>query len=172
MTGSEADITVRYMTLEDLDSIFFIDHEIRRRGQAVTYANLTTERVFTIDRHVGRLAKPVSYIDLIKGDVSELLALGLVAEVEGHVRGFILGQITHAGEAATEIGVIPILGVHPDYQQRGIAAHLVNALCEKYRSRGVRTLRISVDRRDKPLLDFVEHMGFGVGHLIDYSKSL
>ena len=70
MTGSEGEITVRPMTLEDLDAIFFIDHEIRRKGQAITYENLTTERMFAIDRHVGRLAKPVSYVDLIRGDVS------------------------------------------------------------------------------------------------------
>jgi ribosomal protein S18 acetylase RimI-like enzyme len=172
MTSSEDKIKIRPMTLEDLDAIFFIDREIRRRGQAITYANLTTERVFTIDRHVGRLAKPVSYVDLIRGDVSEILALGLVAEVESHVRGFILGRIIHAGEAATEAGEIPILGVHPDYQRRGIAALLVNALCDRYQCRGIKTVHIDVDQRDKPLVDFVEQMGFSVGHLIDYSKPL
>ena len=145
MNSSEGEIKIRPMTLEDLDAIFFIDHEIRRKLQAVTYANLTTERIFTIDRHVGRLAAPVSYIDLIKGDVSELLDLGFVAEVEDHVRGFILGQIVHTGEVATEVGVIPILGVHPDYQRRGIAAQLVNALCGKYRFRGIKRVRIDVD---------------------------
>lgn len=171
MTG-ETKIKIRPMTLEDLDAIFYIDHEIRRRGQTITYANLTTERVFTIDRHVGRLAKPVSYVDLIKGDISELLALGLVAEVERNVRGFILGRIGHAGETATEVGTVAIFGVHPDYQRRSIASQLVGALLEKYRSRGIRTVHIGVDRRDKPLLEFVEHMGFGVGHLIDYSMSI
>jgi len=172
MISPRTEIKVRPMTLEDLDTIFSIDHRIRGSGQAVTYANLPTERVFTIDRHVGRLAKPVSYADLIKGDVSELLALGLVAEVEGHVRGFILGRIAHAGETATEVGTIAILGVHPDHQRRGIASQLVNAMCEKYRSRGIKTVRIDVDQRDKPLLDFVEQGGFSVGHLIDYSKTL
>jgi ribosomal protein S18 acetylase RimI-like enzyme len=172
MTTTKAEVDVRPMTLEDPDAIFFIDHEIRRKGQAITYANLTTERVFAIDRHVGRLAKPVSYIDLIKGDVSDILALSFVAKVEGHVRGFILGRIAHAGETATEIGTIAIVGVHPDYQQRGIAAQLVNILCKKYLSRGIKTVRIDVDRRDKELLNFVERMGFGVGHLIDYHKVL
>ncbi len=165
-------INIRSMVLADLDAIFFIDHEIRRRGQAVTYANLTTEHIFTIDRHVGRLATPVSYIDLIKGDVSELLDLGLVAEVEGHVRGFILGRIAHGPETPNESGIIPILGVHPDYQHSGIGAQMVEALCVKYRSKGIKKVHIDVDRRDKPLLEFVEHLGFGVSHRIDYSRSL
>lgn len=172
MTSAEAETKVRSMTLEDLDAVFSVDHKIRNMGQAITYANLTTEHIFTIDRHVGRLAKPVSYVDLIRGDVSELLALGLVAEVEGHVRGFILGRVAHAGEAATEVGMIQILGVHPDYQQRGIATQLVNALCEKYRSKGISRVRAGIDQRDKRLLNFFEHVGFSVGHLIDYSKTL
>ena len=95
-----------------------------------------------------------------------------VAEVEGHVRGFILGRVAHAGEAATEVGMIQILGVHPDYQQRGIATQLVNALCEKYRSKGISRVRAGIDQRDKRLLNFFEHVGFSVGHLIDYSKTL
>jgi len=172
MTSADVETEIRSITLGDLDAVFSIDHKVRNMGQAITYANLTTERIFTINRHVGRLAKPVSYVDLIRGDVSELLALGFVAEVEGHVRGFILGRVAHVGEAATEVGVIQILGVHPDYQRRGIAIQLVNALCEKYRSKGINRVRVDIDQRDKQLLNFVEHVGFSVGHLIDYSKTL
>lgn len=166
------EVRARPMSWEDLDAIFAIDCQIRRAGKAITYANLTTERIFTIDRHVGRLAKPVSYVDLIKGDVSELLELSIVAEVEGRVRGFILGRVAHVGEAATEVGVIPILGVHPEYQRRGVATKLISAICDKFRSKGIKRVCIDVDRRDKDLVNFVEHMGFDVGHLIDYSKTV
>jgi len=172
MIVSKIDAKIRPIALNDLDVIFFIDHEIRHHGQAITYANLTTEHVFKIDRHVGRLARPVSYVDLIKGDISDLLSLGFVAEVENHVRGFILGRIGHIGEKAAEVGTIAIMGVHPDYQRRGIAAQLIITLEEKYHSVGVKTVRIDVDRRDKSLLDFVEKMGFDVGHLVDYAKHL
>ena len=172
MSDAAVETKVRPMTLEDLDAIFSIDRRIRGMGKAITYANLTTEHIFTIDKHVGRLAKPISYVDLITRDVSGLLELGLVSEVEAHVRGFILGQVTHAGEAATKVGVILILGVHPEHWRKSIATELVNALCEKYRAKGIRTVRIGIDQRDKDLLGFFEHMGFSVGHLIDYSKAL
>jgi hypothetical protein len=96
MISPEVQTKIRPMMLEDLDAIFLIDHKIRGTGKAITYANITTERIFTIDRqHVGRFAKPTSYVDMITGDVSELLELGFVAEVEGHVRGFIAGRVTH-----------------------------------------------------------------------------
>jgi len=165
-------LKVRSMTLEDLDVIFSIDRKIRERGKAITYANLTTERIFTIDRKASRLTRPVSYVDLITGDVSGLLDLGLVAEIEDHVRGFILGRVTNVGEAATEVGEILILGVHPDYGRKGIAGELVKALCEKYHSKGIRTVRIGIDQRDKDLEAFFEHMGFSVGHLIDYARNI
>jgi ribosomal protein S18 acetylase RimI-like enzyme len=170
MISADTGIEIRSLRLEDLDAIFMIDHQIRKTGSAITYANITTERVFTIDRHVGRLARPIGYGDLIKGDVSELLQLGMVAEVENHVRGFILGRVTHVGERATEIGVIIILGVHPDYQRRGIATGLVNAMCDRFRSKGINKMRIAVDSRDKALANFVEQMGFSVGHMIEYTK--
>ena len=172
MSTGKAETKVRSMTLEDLDATFFVDHEIRKSGKAVTYSNLTTERIFTIDRHVGSLARPISYVDLIHGDVSQLLRFGLVAEFEGHVRGFILGRLAHVGEAAARAGEILILGVHPDYQHKGIATRLVNGLCDKFRTEDIRRVRIEVDQRDKDLLGFIERMGFGVGHRIDYSKNL
>lgn len=163
---------IRPVQLDDLDAIFGIDHKVRALGKTITYSNLTTERLFTIDRHVGRLAKPVSYVDLIRGDITELLDLGVVAEVEEHVRGFALGRISHLGEGGGQTGVITILGVHPDYQRRGIATSLVTAICKRFHEKGMRTVRIAIDQKDKELQTFFEHVGFGVGRLVEYSKRL
>lgn len=172
MINPDQMINVRSMTLEDLDAILAIDHKIRGMGKAITYANLTTERIFTIDRKAGRLARPVSYADLITGDISGLLEFAFVAEIDRHVRGFILGRVVHVGERGIEEGMIIILGVHPDFERRGIAKQLVKALGEKYRSRGIKKVRIRIDQRDKNLIAFFERIGFEVGHLIDYSKTL
>jgi len=172
MTSVDTGIEVHSMRLVDLDAIFAIDRRIRSVGSAVTYETITTERIFKIDKHVGRLARPIGYADLIKGDVSELLKYGMVAEVENHVRGFILGRVAHIGEEASKIGVIVILGVHPDYQRRGIASQMVDAICDKFLYNGINKIRIAVDSRDKMLSSFIEHIGFNVGHLIEYTKAL
>lgn len=172
MASSNYHFKIRSMTLDDLDAILLIDRKIRELGKAITYANLTTERIFTIDRKASSRKRPISNVDLITGDVSGLLEWGMAAEVEGHVRGFILGQVGHVGETATEVGLILILGVHPNDWRKGIAHGLVNGLCEKFRSRGIKTVNIGIDQRDKDLLGFFERLGFSVGYLIDYSKTL
>lgn len=172
MASSNYHLKIRSMTLDDLDAILLIDRKIRELGKAITYANLTTERIFTIDRKASSRKRPISNVDLITGDVSGLLEWGMAAEVEGHVRGFILGQVGHVGETATEVGLILILGVHPNDWRKGIAHGLVNGLCEKFRSRGIKTVNIGIDQRDKDLLGFFERLGFSVGYLIDYSKTL
>ena len=172
MPSNELKINIRPMTLEDLDAIFWIDRKIRETGKVITYANLTSQHIFTIDKKGSYQKRPMSYADLITGDVQGLLEFGLVAALEGHVRGFILGTVEHVGESAMEIGKILILGVHPDYRRKRIAAELVNAICAKYRSKGIRTVRIGIDQRDKDLEAFFEHMGFSVGHLIDYAKNI
>ena len=171
-TVSKTVIQTRPMAFQDLDLILLIDRKIRGSGKAITYANLTTERIFTIDKNITYMAKPISYVDLIKGDVQQLFEWGLVAETDGHVRGFILGETEQDAGKGARTGVILILGVHPDYQHKGIATALVHALCDKFRSQGIKSIRISIDQRDKDLLNFFERMGFNVGHLIDYKKAL
>ncbi|MFC1899510.1 GNAT family N-acetyltransferase [Chloroflexota bacterium] len=172
MKNSENKVSIRQMFLSDLDIIFTIDHMIRRKEEPITYLNLTTENIFSINRHVGRNATPMSYVDLITGDVSDLLKFGFVAEVQNHIRGFILGRVGHISETVALAGEIIILGVHPDYQRIGIASQLVVAINEKFQSFGVKSINIDIDQRDKKLVNFVEQLGFGVGHFVKYSKPL
>jgi ribosomal protein S18 acetylase RimI-like enzyme len=159
MNMSKGEVKIRPMTRDDYEAIFSIDQEIRHKGQAYTYVNLTTERIFPDKKNVSHPAATDSHSDLLKSAVSELLELGFVAEAEGHVRGFILGRIARARKADVDVGTVAILGVLPDYQRRGIATRLTDALCDKFKSGDIKTIRIAhrgVDRRDKPLLDFIE----------------
>jgi ribosomal protein S18 acetylase RimI-like enzyme len=172
MSANNHAITIRPLVLQDLDVIFMIDHKIRSTGKAITYEYLTTEHIFTIDRKVSRMKHPSSYVDLITGDVSELLEFGFVAALEDHVRGFILGRTRVVSGATAKVGEILILGVHPDYWQKGIATLLLDAISEKYRSKGIHSLHIEVDHRDKPLLNFCERAGFEVGHRVTYMKTI
>jgi GNAT superfamily N-acetyltransferase len=167
---SEQDkIEVRPVTLEDIDAILSIDKEIRAAGNVITYRNLTTEYILSAGRGTPPQQSPASYARSLTGDTAPLLNLSFVAEVNGQVRGFILGQVAHMRESATEIGIIQMIGVHPDYQGRGIGSRLIRALADKCRAQGIKVMRIGIDYRDKSLRGLVEHAGFGVDRLIVYS---
>jgi ribosomal protein S18 acetylase RimI-like enzyme len=167
---SEQDkIEVRPIKLEDIDPILSIDREIRAAGNVITYRNLTAEYILSAGRGIPPQESPASYIRSLTGDAAPLLNLSFVAEFNGQVRGFILGQVARARESATEIGIIQMIGVHPDYQRRGIGSRLVRALADKYRSQGIKVIRIGVDYRDKSLRGLVEQAGFGIDRLVVYS---
>jgi ribosomal protein S18 acetylase RimI-like enzyme len=172
MINSKLETKVRHLVLEDLDVILAIDHTIRSREKAITYAFISTESILNINRKANRLNQPSSYIDLIDSDVKDLLELGFVAEVAGHVRGFILGNIIPGKAGGRQEGEILILGVHPDYRHMHIGAQLVEKLCKEYRSRGVRTLHIYIDQQDKQMLGFCENTGFFAAKPINYIKNL
>lgn len=165
-------IEIRSMKIEDTNAMLAIDKEIRAAGKVITYANLTTEYILSAGGKISHRENPISYADSITGNVAGLLDFSFVATADEQIKGFILGQVARLRQATTELGVIQMIGVHPDYQRKGIGTKLVNALADKCRSRGIKTMRLGIDHRDKNLLSLVEHMGFSVDRLIVYSKVL
>jgi len=91
----------------------------------------------------------------------------LVAEVNGKVIGFIIGEV-----AGWEYGVpdtvawIDTIGVHPDYQKKGIATLLFKKLLQNLRKVGITTIYTFVEWRSWDLLRFFAKMGFEKGDMI------
>ena len=130
------------------------------------------ELVLAIDRKISGVRRAITYTDLITGDLGGVLDLSFVAEVDGEVAGFVLARRAYVGEPVTEVGLIQILGVDPDYWRQGIATKLVNALLEHCQSKGLKAVRVMVKERDSQLQTFFSRMGFRRGQLIDYTKTL
>jgi len=130
------------------------------------------DSVLAIDRKITGVRRAVTYTDLITGDLGGVLDLSFVAEVNGQVAGFILARRVYVGEPVTEVGLIQILGVDPDYWRQGIATRLANALLETCRAKKLGAVRIMVNERDSQLRGLFEHLGFRRGKLIDYTKTL
>jgi len=130
------------------------------------------DAVLAIDRKITGVRRAVTYTDLIIGDLGKIPDLSFVAEVNGEVRGFLLARRAYFGEPFTEVGLIQILGVDPDYQRQGIATGLVNALVETSQSKKLNAVRIMINQRDSQLQPLFAHMGFKRGQLIDYTKTL
>jgi predicted N-acetyltransferase YhbS len=91
-----------------------------------------------------------------------------VAEIEGNVIGFILGDVSgwEFGVPDT-IGWIDTLGIDPAHQKKGLATALANELIRSLKAVGVKTIYTLVSWNDWNLLQFFHTMGFGRGDMIN-----
>jgi ribosomal protein S18 acetylase RimI-like enzyme len=91
-----------------------------------------------------------------------------VAELDGKVVGFILGDISgwEFGVPDT-IGWIDTIGVDPDYQKKGFARALAGELVKNLKAMGVKTIYTLVSWNDWDLLQFFHSMGFDRGDMIN-----
>jgi ribosomal protein S18 acetylase RimI-like enzyme len=84
-----------------------------------------------------------------------------VAEVDGRVVGFMLGDV-RAGEFGLEepSGWIERFGIDPDYRGRDLGRQLFDTLVGHFRAKGVSAVRTLVDQKDGGLSGFLAALGF------------
>ena len=137
-------VEIRALKAEDLDAIVKIDEMVLGESRKDYW-----ERRLT----------------LMSNKSSEI---SLVAEVEGQVVGFILGDVSGWEFGVPEtIGWMDTIGVAPAYQKRGVATALAHELIKNLKAIGVRTIYTLVSWDDWDLLQFFHAMGFTRGDLIN-----
>jgi N-acetylglutamate synthase-like GNAT family acetyltransferase len=65
------------------------------------------------------------------------------------------------------VGWIDTIGVHPDYQKKGVARALLTEMVDNLQKVGVNTIYTFVNWRDWGLLQFFDAMGFQRGDMIN-----
>jgi predicted N-acetyltransferase YhbS len=104
-------------------------------------------------------------LDLMKNKSSQI---SLVAELEGKVVAFILGDVSGWEFGVPEtIGWIDTIGVEPAHQKKGIATALAHELINNLRAMGVKTIYTLVSWNDWDLLQFFHAMEFTRGDMIN-----
>jgi ribosomal protein S18 acetylase RimI-like enzyme len=94
--------------------------------------------------------------------------ISLVAEVEGEVQGFILGDVSGWEFGVPEtVGWIDTIGVDPAYQKKGLATALSRELIQNLKALRVKTIYTLVSWNDWDLLQFFHAMGFTRGDMIN-----
>lgn len=89
------------------------------------------------------------------------IAVSLVAELDGHVVGFLLARLYYGEFGVVEpAAVLDVLGVHPDYRGRHVAAALVDQLRTNLLGLGIATLQTQVQWGNPDLVTFFQHEGF------------
>jgi ribosomal protein S18 acetylase RimI-like enzyme len=132
------------MTAADLDRIAEIDKQVMGQSRP-EYWKLKLELV---DKR-----SPIS---------------SLVAEVEGKVIGFVIGDARGWEYSVAEnIGWIDTIGVDPECQRKGIAKMLMTEMINNLKKVGVEKIYTFVNWRDWNLLRFFDATGFKKGDMIN-----
>ncbi len=97
----------------------------------------------------------------------------LVAEIDGDVVGFMLGEV-RSGEFGLEepTGWIEVLGVDPERRGGAIGRRLAEALLDHFRTKGATAVRTLVDETMGDVSGFFISLGFEPAPLKPFVKAL
>ena len=141
-------IIVRKMEEEDIESVLEIDLKIAGSDRAKTYSRT-----------------PTNYVG---GE----LDISVVAEVEGKIVGFLLGQITSAPYDIGDSYLLELIGVDPEFRRRGLGRRLVNAFEKACQEKGASSIRVLASWHDWWMLSFLRDLEFSRGEITEFIKLL
>ena len=93
----------------------------------------------------------------------ERMRVGLAAEAEGALAGFLFGDVRAFEFGSEPCGWILEVGVDPRHARLGIGSALLAEACRRLRASGITTIRTMVRRNDVPVLTFFRTNGFAGG---------
>jgi len=147
---------IRMLGMDDLEDILRIEEKIEREH------NLQSpERM--------EYLKETAIYHLQHGD--PLMNLG--AEIDGKLVGFVFAE-TRLWEfgRGEKTGWIKVLGIDPEYQERGIGRKLGETLLSHFERKNVKKVRTLVDWYAGDLISFFKSLGFNMLNMIPLEKEL
>lgn len=163
LARKRASVTVRTLTAGDIDDVIRID------------ARVTGDMKPEYWRR--KLALYLSQQDIEAITASHYFSgidpqLARVAEINGRVVGFIIGEIRSWEFGQPPTGWITALTVDRDVQRQGIGRRLLAEMLDYFRERGITTVRTMVEWSDGRMLSFFTAMGFDRGPFIELEKRI
>ena len=146
-----SNINIRLMKADDFDSVVEIDGKVLKTSRP-EYYKMKCEKLVRSGDYV-----PTS----------------LVAEEDGKVVGFVMGELFQ-GEygIAEEKASLDTIGVHPDYQHRGIGERLITEFMDHLKKLGVEKVNTLVYWDDPDLIHFFSMNHFSPSKTINLERSL
>ena len=96
----------------------------------------------------------------------------LVAEADGYMAGFILGEVRAWEFGSPPCGWVTALTVSPRAREMGIGKQMFEDISLRLKQEGVSTVRTMVDRDDKLTLSFFRSLGMRTGRYIELETGL
>ncbi|MEE8109438.1 MAG: GNAT family N-acetyltransferase [bacterium] len=96
-----------------------------------------------------------------------------VAEVDGAVVGFMLGEV-RSGEFGLEepTGWVEVMGIDPEYQGQSIGRRLAEAMFERFKAFGAKSVRTLVSAESEEIIRFFQALGFAPSPIQPLEKEL
>jgi ribosomal protein S18 acetylase RimI-like enzyme len=142
------DISIRKMTVRDIDEVLRIDEKITGKPHAAYYESKA-------DAYISRGPEYC-----------------LVAEHLDRLVGFVLGDVRGWEYAAELSGWMEIIGVDPEYHGRGVSRALMTELFARFKRAGVTVVNTMVNWNDGNLIDYFRANGFERGEYVNLIKNL
>jgi GNAT superfamily N-acetyltransferase len=100
------------------------------------------------------------------GDEARPGAQFLVAEADGEVVGFVIGEVRDWEFGAPPCGWVFAIDVRPDARLTGIGSRLLQSMCAVFRRAGVRKVRTMLASDNTLILSFFRSQGMMAGRFI------
>jgi ribosomal protein S18 acetylase RimI-like enzyme len=144
-------IKIRLMQADDFDAVVGIDEKVLQTSRPEYYE--------------------LKFEKLLKS--SDYLPTSLVAEEDGRVVGFVMGEL-YMGEYGIfqEEARLDTIGVDPDYRHQGIGEQLINEFVDHLKKIGVKKIHTLVDWNDIKLIHFFSENQFRPSRTINLERRL
>jgi len=107
---------------------------------------------------------------MVKDHLRKQEGVGFVAQKDGQLVGFIIGEIKGEGFGLEKSGWIEVVMVHPRHMGTGIGYSMARKLFDYFGRRGIRDVYTSVLWDAVDMLSFFKSLGFGRSPFINLIK--
>lgn len=130
-------------------------------------------RIIALDGQISGITKPEYWQESFRrfGGTQEGRYF-LVAEKDGHIAGFIVGEIRAWEFGSPPGGWVFSLTVDPDTRLGGVATIMFNTICHRFRQAGVDNVYTMIDRDNITVMSFFRSQGMMAGSTIPLEMDL
>jgi ribosomal protein S18 acetylase RimI-like enzyme len=151
MATSRTDLAIRPVRRADLEAVIAIDTQVTGLEKRDYWRS--------VYRRYGEAASTPG-------------AQFLVAETQGEVVGFVIGEVRDWEFGAPPCGWVFAIDVRPDARQAGVGTRLLQSICAGFRRAGVRKLRTMLASDNTLILSFFRSQGMMAGRFIPLEMDL
>lgn len=129
-------------------------------------------QIIEIDSEITKIAKPELWYSYYAPAGRSQPRWFLVAHEDTRVLGYILGEVRAWEFGSPPCGWIFAIGVSPDQRIGGIGTRLLDAMIERFRPTGVKTIRTMLHIDENVLMSFFRSQGLAAGPFIQLEASI